>query len=54
MAAGAEAKVSLSFHNPHGKFLAASNGFTFGNILFRRERYRRADHEPSNSSPSGT
>ena len=33
MAACAEANVSLSFHNPHGKFLAASNGFTAGNLL---------------------
>jgi CRISPR-associated protein Cas1 len=47
MAACAEAKVSLSFHTPHGKFLACSNGFTSGNILLRREQYRRADHEPA-------
>ncbi|MBB5353692.1 CRISPR-associated protein Cas1 [Haloferula luteola] len=47
MAACAEAKVALSFHTPHGKFLAASNGFTSGNILLRREQYRRADHEPA-------
>ena len=47
MAACAEAKVALSFHNPHGKFLAASMGFTSGNILLRREQYRRADHPPA-------
>lgn len=47
MAACAEAKVSLSFHNPYGKFLASANGFTSGNILLRREQYRRADHEPA-------
>ncbi|KAB2638659.1 MAG: hypothetical protein DVB25_07275 [Verrucomicrobia bacterium] len=47
MAACAEANVSLSFQNPYGKFLAASNGFTSGNILLRREQYRRADHEPA-------
>jgi CRISPR-associated protein Cas1 len=47
MAACAEANVSLSFHTPHGKFLASSNGFTSGNILLRREQYRRADHEPA-------
>ncbi len=47
MSACAEAKVSLSFHTPHGKFLASSNGFTSGNILLRREQYRRADHEPA-------
>ncbi len=43
MAACAENNVSLSFHSPHGKFLAASKGFTSGNILLRREQYRRAD-----------
>lgn len=47
MAACAEANVALSFHNPHGKFLASTNGFTSGNILLRREQYRRADHEPA-------
>ena len=47
MAACAEANVALSFHNPHGKFLAASNGFTSGNILLRREQYRRADDDPA-------
>lgn len=47
MAACAEAGVALSFHNPYGKFLAATNGFTAGNILLRREQYRRADHEPA-------
>ena len=47
MAACAEAKISLSFHNPYGKFLASVNGFTAGNILLRREQYRRADHEPA-------
>jgi CRISP-associated protein Cas1 len=47
MAACAEASVALSFHTPHGKFLAASQGFTSGNILLRREQYRCADHEPA-------
>lgn len=47
MAACAEAGVTISHHNPHGKFLAASHGFTSGNILLRREQYRRADHEPA-------
>lgn len=45
MGACAEAGVSLSFHNPHGKFIAASNGFSSGNILLRREQYRRADSD---------
>ena len=43
MGACAEANVSLSFHTPHGKFLAASQGFTSGNILLRRAQYRAAD-----------
>ncbi len=47
MAACADAGVALSLHNPHGKFLASSSGFTTGNILLRREQYRRADHEPA-------
>lgn len=45
MSGCAEAGVSLSFHTPHGKFLACTNGFTPGNILLRREQYRRADGE---------
>lgn len=39
----AEADVALSFHTPHGKFLASSRGFTSGNILLRRTQYRAAD-----------
>ncbi|MFA7345204.1 MAG: type I-C CRISPR-associated endonuclease Cas1c [Terrimicrobiaceae bacterium] len=45
MSGCAQAGVSLSFHTPQGKFLACSNGFTPGNILLRREQYRRADSE---------
>jgi CRISPR-associated protein Cas1 len=43
MAGCSGAGVSLSFHSPSGKFLAATRGFTSGNILLRREQYRRAD-----------
>lgn len=43
MAACADAGVTLSFHTPHGKFLAAAQGFTSGNILLRRAQYRAAD-----------
>ena len=43
MGACAEADVALSFHTPHGKFLAAAHGFTSGNILLRRTQYRTAD-----------
>ncbi|MDV7396023.1 CRISPR-associated endonuclease Cas1, partial [Arthrospira platensis SPKY1] len=42
MAACAEAGVSLSFHSPHGKFLASAQSFTSGNILLRRTQYRTA------------
>lgn len=47
MHACSEADVSLSFHNPYGKFLVSAQGPQSGNILLRREQYRRADHEPS-------
>lgn len=43
MAACAESGVTLSFCTPHGKFLAAATGFASGNVLLRREHYRRAD-----------
>jgi CRISPR-associated protein Cas1 len=43
MGACAEADVALSFHTPYGKFLAASQGFTSGNIHLRRAQYRAAD-----------
>lgn len=43
MAACAESGVTLSFCTPHGKFLAAATGFASGNVLLRREQYRRAD-----------
>ena len=45
MAACAQYGVTLSFCTPYGKFLAAATGFTPGNILLRREQYRRADVE---------
>ena len=41
----AERGVTLSFHNPHGKFLASVRGVTSGNVLLRREQYRRSDSE---------
>lgn len=45
MAACAEAGVTLSFCNPYGRFQSAVRGFTSGNVLLRREQYRRADDE---------
>lgn len=47
MHACAEANVSLNFHNPHGKFLASSQGPQSGNILLRRAQYRASDYEPA-------
>ena len=41
----AEAGVALSFHSPHGKFLASSRGPQNGNVLLRRAQYRAADLE---------
>ncbi len=45
MGACAEAGVALTFLSEHGRFIAASNGFTPGNVTLRREQYRRADDE---------
>jgi len=39
----AENGVSISFLSEHGRFLASIHGKTFGNVLLRREQYRRAD-----------
>ena len=39
----AEVGVAISFHTESGRFLAAINGFSPGNVLLRREQYRRAD-----------
>ncbi len=39
----AENKVSVSFLTEHGRFLARVTGETDGNVLVRREQYRRAD-----------
>lgn len=46
MHACAEAGVSLTFHSPHGKFLAGAEGPVSGNVLLRRAQYRAADNEP--------
>lgn len=43
MHACAEAGVTLTFHNPDGKFLAGSSGPISGNVLLRRAQYRAAD-----------
>ncbi len=39
----AERHVAISFMTEHGRFLAKVQGFAPGNVLLRREQYRRAD-----------
>ena len=41
--------VGLSFLTKNGRFLARSTGFAGGNVLLRREQYRRAD-DPSRAT----
>lgn len=43
MGACGESGVSISFCTENGRFLARVSGFTPGNVLLRREQYRRAD-----------
>lgn len=45
MHACAERDVALAFLSEHGRFLARVVGETSGNVLLRREQYRRADHD---------
>jgi CRISP-associated protein Cas1 len=40
-----EKSVAISFLTEHGKFLARVQGPVSGNVLLRREQYRRADSE---------
>jgi len=48
LGACAEAGVRVSMLTTHGRFLAAVVGFAPGNVLLRREQYRRADdHDAS-------
>lgn len=49
MAACARDGITLSFLTPNGKFQAGVIGFTSGNVLLRREQYRRAD-DPDGAS----
>ena len=43
MALCAESGVTMTFLTEHGRFLANVSGYTPGNVLLRREQYRRAD-----------
>ncbi|MDO4281009.1 MAG: type I-C CRISPR-associated endonuclease Cas1c [Peptococcaceae bacterium] len=45
MGACAERNIGLAFCKPSGKFLARIAGESKGNVLLRREQYRRADDE---------
>ncbi|HBI41405.1 MAG TPA: CRISPR-associated endonuclease Cas1, partial [Planctomycetales bacterium] len=44
-----ERGICISMLSSNGRFLARINGFTSGNVLLRREQYRRAD-EPGASA----
>lgn len=43
MGACAQKGIAITFMTENGRFLAAVNGFAPGNVLLRREQYRRAD-----------
>ncbi len=45
----AENQVGLSFLTEHGRFLARVQGAVSGNVLLRREQYRRADDPVSSA-----
>lgn len=45
-----EAGVTLSFLSEQGKFLARVHGPVSGNVLLRREQYRRADDETATAA----
>ncbi|HWQ52142.1 MAG TPA: type I-C CRISPR-associated endonuclease Cas1c [Bryobacteraceae bacterium] len=47
MAFCAESGVGVSFLSEHGRFLARVEGPIHGNVLLRREQYRRSDSEPA-------
>jgi CRISPR-associated protein Cas1 len=46
----AERSVGLSFLTEHGRFLARVNGAVRGNVLLRREQYRRADDQEASAA----
>ncbi|MBX3417663.1 MAG: type I-C CRISPR-associated endonuclease Cas1 [Pirellulaceae bacterium] len=43
LGACAQKGIAITYMTEYGRFLAAVNGFTPGNVLLRREQYRRAD-----------
>jgi CRISPR-associated protein Cas1 len=50
MAFCAERNVGVSFLSEHGRFLARIQGPVHGNVLLRREQYRRADAEADSAA----
>jgi len=46
----ADNNVALSFLTEHGRFLARVQGPVNGNVLLRREQYRKADEEEATAS----
>jgi CRISP-associated protein Cas1 len=46
----ADNNVALSFLTEHGRFLARVQGAVNGNVLLRREQYRKADDEAATAS----
>lgn len=46
----AEKNVAVSFLTEYGKFLARVQGPVSGNVLLRREQYRRADNDQSSAA----
>jgi CRISP-associated protein Cas1 len=46
----AERNVGVSFLNDHGRFLARIQGPVNGNVLLRREQYRRADDNDASAA----
>ena len=45
----AERGIAIPFLTEHGRFLARVLGFTPGNVLLRREQYRRADDDTASA-----
>ncbi len=54
LGACAQAGIAVSFLSENGRFLACVQGFTSGNVLLRREQYRRADDDASTNAIART
>ncbi|MBN2439291.1 MAG: type I-C CRISPR-associated endonuclease Cas1 [Deltaproteobacteria bacterium] len=52
LGACAQKKIGISYMSENGRFLARIQGAVSGNVLLRREQYRRADDEQSSSAIS--